>query len=172
MHIMRVGSSSYAINSQPWDALAHVLGAAFIELQQLEFTIISYLADLSNTDGSLQNGFDLFASKTFGNLLRALEKHEYLKPLATKMASVKDRRDFFVHRFLFDRYGGPLTTDEDYEALVRDAIGLRELFAETHEYFHDFMFDRAPLVMFSAKRHPNTGEYQFVESKFSTSRRK
>ena len=119
MQTLRVASAEYMMaGSEPWDALAHASGATFIELQQLEFAIISYLTELSETDEPLDTVFNVFASKTFGNLLRALEKYEYLRPLVAKLASVKERRDFFVHRFLFGRFGGEMTTDDDYEELV------------------------------------------------------
>ena len=168
MHILRVGRIQYALSgSECWNALAHASGATFIELQQLEFTIISYLSRLSEDLSPDEDLFDVFASKTFGNLLRALEKHEYLKPLAAKMTDVKERRDFFVHKFLFHRYGGELTSNEEFEQLIREAIELRDLFAAAHTSFHDFMFDNAPLVMFAAKRDPDTGETQIIESKFS-----
>lgn len=170
MQTLNVGSAIYKMaGSDPWDALAHSTGTTFIELQQLEFTIISYLAELSGSDDPPDTVFNVFASKTFGNLLRALEKYEFLEPLVKNLSSVKERRDFFVHRFLFGRFGGDLTTDDEYEELVRDAAALRELFSEANTLFHDFMFDKAPLVMFAAKRDSETGDIQFVESKFSAS---
>ncbi len=170
MNTLSVGDAIYKMAGfDPWDELAHSTGATFIELQQLEYTIISYLTELCGTDEPYETAFDVFASKTFGNLLRALEKHEYLEPLVAKMSSVKERRDFFIHRFLFGRFGGDLTTDDEYEQLVRDAAALRKLFAEANTMFHDFMFDKAPLIMFAAKRDSETGEIQFIESKFSAS---
>ncbi len=170
MKTLIVGDVIYKMaGSEPWDAFAHATGATFIELQQLEYTIISYLTKLSGIEEPQETMFDVFASKTFGNLFRALEKYEYLEPLVAKMSSVKVRRDFFVHRFLFGRFGGDLTTDDEYEELVRDAAALRKLFAEANTLFHDYMFDKASLVMFGAKRDSETGEIQFIESKFSAS---
>jgi len=96
-----------------------------------------------------------------------MEKHEFLKPLAADMTTVKHRRDFFVHKFLFHRYGGELTSDDDYEELVRDATNLGNLFAETRTKFHDCLIQNAPLVMFAAKRDPASGEWTIVESEFS-----
>ena len=84
------------------------------------------------------------------------------------MTIVKKRRDFFVHKFLFHRYGGvELTTGEDYQNLVRDAIGLGNLFARTRTEFHDFMLQHAPLVMFAAKRDSRTRNLIIVESEFA-----
>jgi hypothetical protein len=97
-----------------------------------------------------------------------METHDYLKPLAIQMTAVKERRNFFVHRFLFNRYGGELfTLDEEYEVLIREATELRDLFAAAYTSFLDFMLNSAPLMMFSAKRDPDTGEIQIVKSKFS-----
>lgn len=156
--------------SDSWDALAHATGAAFIELQQLEYGIISFLTELSGIEEPQRIDFDVFASKTFGNLLRALEKYKYLKPLVEKMSLVKERRDFFVHRFLFGRFGGEFTTDDEYEELVSDASAIRETFTQANTLFHYFMLENAPLLMIAAKRDPETGEIQFIESKFSASR--
>jgi len=168
MITLNAGSIKYSMSgSECWNVLAHASGAAFMELQQLEFTVISYLAALSEDLPLIEGSFDVFASKTFGNLLRAMEKHDYLKPLAAKMGFVKERRDFFVHRFLFHRYGGEYTTDEEYELLIQEAAELRDLFSTSNTSFHDFMFDNAPLQMFAGKRDPETGEVHIVESRFS-----
>ena len=113
--------------------------------------------------------FDLFASKTFGNLIREMEKHEFLRPLAQDILVTKAQRDFFIHKFLFHRFGGEFTLDLEYEALIREAVGLADLFAASRTRFHDFMLKEAPLVMFGAKRDPESGNLIIVEFEFSKS---
>jgi len=87
------------------------------------------------------------------------------------MTDVKQKRDFFVHKFLFHRYGGEFTVEEEYEGIIRDATNLAPLFAQTRTKFDDFMLRNAPLLMLAAKRDPITGELIFVESEFSKMRR-
>lgn len=168
MKSLEIGNTTYLMSdTEAKDALAHACGVVFVEIQQLEFTIISYLAELSGNDDNYEFTFNLFASKTFGNLLKAMNKHDYLEPLATEMAAVKERRDFFVHKFLFGRYGGDLTTDEEYLELVREALELRDIFASARTSFHHFMFDNAPLQLLAIERDPETHEIKIVESEFS-----
>ena len=76
MRDLRIGSVRYRLaGSDSEIALSHALGNAFIELQQLEYTIISYLQALSEGKGDFNASFDLFSSKTFGNLLREMKNH-------------------------------------------------------------------------------------------------
>jgi hypothetical protein len=99
-----------------------------------------------------------------------MDRHDFLKPLAKDMADTKQKRDFFIHKFLFHRFGGELfTLDSEYEELIKEAIALGDLFAQTRTRFHDFMLQNAPLIMFAGKRDPNTGEIIIVESEFSKS---
>ncbi len=138
-----------------------------MELQKLEFSIISYLEILAGSALNADATFDLFASKTFGNLLREMEKHEMLKGLAIDMRHTKERRDFFVHKFLFHRYGGALlTTQSEYDSLIQEAHELAILFAKSQTKFNDLMLEKAPVVMFGVKVDPSTGEWVVVESKF------
>jgi len=150
-------------------ALAHAVGRTFIELQQLEFEIISFLSMLSEEPTSNDSSFDVLASKTLGNLLRAMEKCDYLGSLANELRTAKERRDFFIHRFLFHRYGGPeFTTDDEFELLIRDAIELGDMFAIARESFAKCMLNHAPLKMFAMKQDPETGEFEITESKHLT----
>jgi hypothetical protein len=170
MRVLHAGRVRYQISgSDPEIALAHALGIAFVELQQLEFAIISLLSDLAGGEGAIFDAsFDVFASKTFGNLIREMDRHDFLRSLAKEMTTVKLKRDFFIHKFLFHRYGGAtLTLDTEYEVLIKEAASLGDLFAQTRTRFHDFMLQNAPLVMLAAKRDPNTGELIIVESEFS-----
>ena len=169
MRDLKIGKIQYRVDGSDLEiVLAHALGAAFIELQQLEFSIISYLTALADNDSAVFDAsFDVFASKTFGNLIREMERHEFLKPLAEDLIAVKKKRDFFIHKFLFHRFGGELTLDSEYEALIRDAITHGDLFAQTRTKFHDFMMQNAPLTMIAAKRSSDTGDFIIVESEFS-----
>lgn len=169
MRALHAGNVRYQISgSDPEIALAHALGSAFVELQQLEFAIISHLSNLADSDSAIHDAsFDVFASKTFGNLIREMDRHDFLKSLAKEMETVKQKRDFFVHKFLFHRYGGELTLDAEYEELIQEAVSLCDLFAQTRTKFHDFILQNAPLVMLAAKRDSNTGEFIIVESEFS-----
>ena len=169
MRELRADRARYQITGSDCEiALSHALGCAFIELQQLEFTIISYLESLAGVAAAhVSQSFDLFASKTFGNLIREIEKHEFLRPLAKDIVAVKERRDFFIHKFLFHRFGGEFTLDSEYEELIREAAGLADLFAVSRTKFHDFMLKEAPLVLLAAKRDDESGELIIVESEFS-----
>jgi len=168
MRDLKLGNIQYrAYGSDFQIALALAIGETFIELQQLEFSIISYLTSLADSaNASYDVSFGLFASKTFGNLIREMERHDFLKPLASDMSIAKQKRDFFIHKFLFGRYGGEFTSDEDYEELIRDATTHGNQFAETRKKFIDFMLQNAPLRMFAAKRSPVTGELVIFESEF------
>ena len=169
MRDLRVGTIQYKpVGSDGQIALALSIGFSFIELQQLGFAFVSYLSQLGDDRNlNYDASFDVFASKTFGNLIREMEKHEFLKTLASDMVFAKQKRDFFVHKFLFHRYGGELTSEEDYEELVRDATALGNHFAETRTKFHDCLLQNAPLLMFAAKRDPVSSERIIVESEFS-----
>jgi hypothetical protein len=169
MRVLHAGRVLYQISgSDPEIALAHALGSAFLELQQLEFAVISYLSGLAGNEGAVFDAsFDVFASKTFGNLIREMDRHDFLKSLAKEMTTVKLKRDFFIHKFLFHRYGGALTLDVEYEDLIQETVSLGDLFAHTRTQFDDFMLQNAPLVMLAAKRDPNSGELIIVESEFS-----
>ena len=170
---LHVGQSCYRLTGLDTEiALAHAIGSAFLELQKLEFSIISYLDILAGGAINADATFDLFASKTFGNLLREMQKHELLRGLAADMRHTKERRDFFVHKFLFHRYaGGFLTTHSEYNALILEAHDLCALFAEAQIKFSDLMLDKAPVVMFGAKIDSATGEWVIVESKFARGNR-
>jgi hypothetical protein len=142
-----------------------------MEAQQLEFTIISFLDILTSGAASASTSFDLFASKTFGNLVNEMKKHKLLESLADDMRSTKARRDFSVHKFLFHRYGGELlTNDAEYELLVREANNLGLLFAESRTKFHDLMLQSAPIDMFGVRSDPATGALIVVESEFTKGR--
>jgi len=169
MRDLSFGNVRYLVTGSDAEiALAHAIGIAFIELQQLEFAIISYLSSLADEpEQSYDASFDVFSSKTFGNLIREMDRHDFLKPLAIGVAVAKQKRDFFIHKFLFHRYGGIFTSDEEYEELARDATNIGNLFALTHKNFVEFMLQKAPLSMFAAKRDPATGELIVVESEFS-----
>jgi hypothetical protein len=168
MRDLKIGQIRYRVSGSDLEiVLAHALGSTFIELQKLEFAIISYLSSLADNPSATHDAsFDVFASKTFGNLLREMERHEFLKPLASDLATVKQKRDFFVHKFLFHRFGGEFTLDKEYEELIRDATKFGNLFAQTRTKFADFMLQNAPLKMFAAKRDPMTGELIIIESEF------
>jgi len=172
VHDLQVGQLRYRLSgSDSAIALAHALGCTFIELQQLEFTIIAFLQSLANDELSMDASFALFASKTFGNLIREMQKHSFLDDLTNDMRSTKERRDFFVHKFLFNRFGGEsLTTESEYESLIREAHDLGNLFAESRTKFINVMLNGAPLVMFGAKQD-STGELVIVESEFAKARR-
>jgi hypothetical protein len=169
IHRLQIASKQYHISGTDSEvALAHVLGLTFIELQQLEFTIISYLVSLTDHGlDSEQESFEIFSSKTFGSLIREMEKNAHLKPLAMEMLTAKEKRDFFIHKFLFNRYGGELTSEEEYADLVAEAAELGRLFASTRTRFHDFVLQNAPIEMFAVKRDPLTGEFIVIESEFS-----
>src|SRR5579863_387318 len=170
MRVLHAGRVRYEISGSDQEiALAHAMGTSFVELQQLEFAVISYLSELAGSEGALFDAsFDVFASKTFGNLIREMNRHDFLKSLAEEMATVKLKRDFFIHKFLFHRYGGArLTLDAEYEELIRDAASLGDLFSQTRAKFHDFMLQNAPLAMLAAKHDPSSGELIIVESEFS-----
>ena len=72
-----------------------------------------------------------------------------------------------MHKFLFNRYGGLLTTEEEYAELVAEAVELGGLFVSVRTRFHDFVLKKAPLEMFAVKRDSITGEFVVVESEFS-----
>ncbi|HEY4941448.1 MAG TPA: hypothetical protein VII56_08470 [Rhizomicrobium sp.] len=173
MRNLRVGQAHYVLpGSDGAIALAHALGNAFIELQQLEYSIISYLDVLAGGEIGASASFDLFASKTFGNLIREMRKHEFLKNLADDLGSTKEKRDFFVHKFLFHRYGGDmLTTDSEYELLIREAHDLGVEFGKCQAKFHDQVLETAPIVMFAAKLDADSGELIIVESEYAKERR-
>jgi hypothetical protein len=169
MHDLRIGKIRYYLSGSDHEiALTHALGSTFVELQQLEFTLISSLVNLAeNVESTEDASFDVFASKTFGNLIRAMAQHDFLTSLAKQMLSVKEKRDFFVHKFLFHRYGEEFTTDAEYTELIAEATSLGGLFAEARAKFHDFMLQNAPLVILAIKRDSNSGEFIIVESEFS-----
>lgn len=169
MRDLKAGNISYRMSGSDCEiALPHSLGCTFIELQQLEFTIISYLEGLAGVTATTENhSFDLFASKTFGNLIREMEKHEFLRTLAKDLLAVKARRDFFIHKFLFHRFGGILTLDSEYEELIQEAASLADLFAGARTKFDDFMLKNAPLILVGAKQDPKSGTWIIVESEFS-----
>jgi hypothetical protein len=173
MHDLRIGQTLYRLSGSDCEiALAHAIGNAFIELQQLEFTIISYLDTLAGGGVGASASFDLFASKTFGNLIREMQKHALLERLSETMRLTKERRDFFVHKFLFHRFGGALFTSEcEYEALIKEAHDAGALFADTHCRFDEHMLARSQLVMFAGRVDPDTGELTIVESEFAKTRR-
>lgn len=170
---LNVGEARYPLFGTDEEiALAHAIGRAFIELQQLEFTIISNLDVLAN--GTIDNtgSFDVFAAKTFGNLLREMRKQPVLEPLAEEMQATKDRRDFFTHKFLFHRYGGPIfTAPAEYELLVQEAADLAVRFASARKSLDDVMLRSAPVAMFAGKIDPETGALTVVESEFAKRRR-
>lgn len=172
MRDLKIGKIRYCISGADSEvALAHALGLVFIELQQLEYTIISYLVSLTDHKSeSEQASFDVFSSKTFGNLLLEMEKNIHLKLLASEMLTAKTKRDFFIHKFLFNRYGGEFTTEEEYADLVAEATDLAQLFASTRTRFHDFVLQNAPLEMLAARRAPITDEFVIVESEFLKSK--
>jgi hypothetical protein len=169
---LQIGGMTYRLSGTDGEvALAHVLGRTFIELQQLEFAIISFLNILSG--GTVEPGasFNVFASKTFGNLIREMRKHTFLVSLADTMQGTKERRDFFVHKFLFHRYGGPLfTTNADYEALILEADDLAKLFATSMSRFQDFMVEKSSIAMFVATIDPVSGEMTIAESNAAKAR--
>jgi hypothetical protein len=166
MRDLQVGQTIYRMSdSDAETALAHALGRTFIELQQLEFSIVSFLNLLAGGASEPGPPFDVFASKTFGNLVREMRKHTFLKHLADEMQSTKETRDFFVHRFLFHRYGGPMmTTDEEYELLIREAHSAGNLLNRTRHRLDDFMVDKSPLAMFVATADSETGEITIRQS--------
>jgi hypothetical protein len=175
MRDLQVGQARYAVQGSDCEiALAHAIGSGFIELQQLEFMIISYLDILTN--GGVSEGgssFELFASKTFGNLLREMRKHPTLTDLADEMQVTKERRDFFTHQFLFHRYGGELfTTEADYELLVCDACDLGNLFAKSRKRFDDLMLKTAPIAMIAGQTDADTGETIIVETEHALDRKR
>lgn len=169
MRDLKAGSIRYRLSGTDCEiALSHAIGSAFVELQQLEFTIISYLCSLAEGSVSVDEQFDLFSSKTFGNLLREMNRHSFMAPLATDLLSVKKRRDFFVHKFLFHRFGGKdFTSDDEFEVLIRDAAELCGVFSAARTQFHDFMLQQAPVEMFAVKFDSETGEFIVKESEFS-----
>ena len=152
--------------------LSYAIGRAFVELQQLEYGIISFLNILSGGTNDPGPGFDVFASKTFGNLIREMRRHAFLVALAGEMQLTKDKRDFFVHKFLFHRYGGELmTSDDEYEVLIQEAHALGALFGNAKTRFQDFMIDRSSIEMFAVKVDPDTGEIVIRESEAMNARR-
>lgn len=173
MHDLRIGQTVYRLSGSDCEiALAHAIGHAFIELQQLEFTIISYLDTLVGGGVGASASFDLFASKTFGNLAREMQKHVLSESLAETMRLTKERRDFFVHKFLFHRFGGVLFTSEcEYETLIKEAHDTGALFADTHLQFDEHMLAKSQLVMFAGRVDPVTGELTIVKSEFTKPRR-
>jgi hypothetical protein len=173
VHDLRIGSTRYRLaGSDSEIALSHALGNAFIALQQLEYTIISYLQTLSEGNVDFNASFDLFSSKTFGNLLREMKKHNFLKELADSLGETKRQRDFFVHKFLFNRYGGThMTTEAEYESLITEAHELGSLFVNVCTDIHNAMLERAPIELFAAKFDPDSGELIIVESEFLRKRR-
>jgi hypothetical protein len=170
---LKVGQCYYRLSGSDCEiALAHAVGRALIELQQLEFTIISYLDILANGAMDVNASFHLFASKTFGNLLHEMRKHEMLRNLADDMQRTKEKRDFFVHKFLFHRFAGDLlTAPSEYELLVREASDLGIMFAKARTNFLTLMLEQAPIVMFGAKMDIDTGELQIIESEFAKEHR-
>jgi len=84
MRDLKLGGALYRLSGSDCEiGLAHAIGSAFIELQQLEFAIVSYLSGLADDGTALYDAsFDVFASKTFGNLIHEMERHDFLKPLA------------------------------------------------------------------------------------------
>jgi len=94
MRDLEIGNVRYVISGSDAEvALAHALGSTFIELQQLEFAVISYLNDLADRGTQVYDeSFDVFASKTFGNLIRETSKHDFLTPIANEMIAVKEKR--------------------------------------------------------------------------------
>lgn len=169
MRDLKAGSIRYRLAGSDCEiALSHAIGCAFVELQQLEFTIISYLSSLAGGSVSEGEQFDVFSSKTFGNLLHEMNRHAFLMPLVKDLLSVKKRRDFFIHKFLFHRFGGrEFTLDEEFEVLIRDAAEICGVFSAARTHFHDFMLQEAPLKMFAIKLDPDTGEFVVKESEFS-----
>lgn len=169
MHDLKAGTIRYRLAGSDCEiALSHAIGSAFVELQQLEFTIITYLCSLAGDSVSESERFDVFSSKTFGNLLREMNRHSFMAPLAADLLSVKERRDFFIHKFLFHRFGGrDFTSDDEFEVLIRDAAEICGVFSAARTQFHDFMLQEAPLKMFAMKFDPDTGEFVVKESEFA-----
>ena len=172
MHQFRIGNLSYQVADDDYEvSLAHAVGRAFVEMQQLEFMVISHLDALASGTATKEKPFDVFASKTFGNLIREMQKHTLLNDLAETMRATKERRDFFVHKFLFHRYGGAhFTSASEYEVLIRDATEIGLQFAECRKKFVELMLSKAPIAMFAGKVDPDTGEITIVESEFSKNR--
>jgi hypothetical protein len=171
--VLRVGKALFRLSGSEGEVvLAYVIGRVFIELQQLEFAIISFLNILSGGSGEPGPPFDVFASKTFGNLLREMRNHNFLTPIASEMDVVKKKRDFFVHKFLFHRYGGPMmTTGDEYEALIHEASDLSGLFSGATRRLDDFMVHKSSLAMFVVKVDPQTGEWTITEAKIAKRKR-
>jgi hypothetical protein len=65
MRDLKIANIKYRISgSDPEVALAHALGATLIELQQLEYAVISFLTGLAGADSTdFDASFDVFASK-------------------------------------------------------------------------------------------------------------
>ncbi|HVY17313.1 MAG TPA: hypothetical protein VHB27_18970 [Rhodopila sp.] len=170
---LRVGKNWYVLSGSDAEVvLGYAIGRAFVKLQQLEFGIISFLNMLSGGTNDPATGFDIFASKTFGNLVREMRRHTFLVALADEMQTTKAKRDFFIHKFLFHRYGGELmTTDEEYELLIQEAHELGALFGNAKTRFQDFMIDRSSIEMFAVKLDPHTGEIDIRESDAIKARR-
>jgi hypothetical protein len=83
---LHIGQTIYRMAETDGEkALAHAIGRAFIELQQLEFCIVSFLNILSGGSADPAPSFDVFASKTFGNLVREMRTHTFLQRLADEM---------------------------------------------------------------------------------------
>jgi hypothetical protein len=174
MQDLRIGETTYRLSGTDGEtALAHALGRAFIGLQQLEYSIISFLNILVGGTGEPSPSFNVFASKTFGNLVNEMRKHTFLERLANEMRPIKEKRDFFIHKFLFHRYGGPMmTTDPEYEALIRDAHDLGHCFFEAKKRFEDFLVNKSSIAMFVATVDPVTGEMTIRESEALKGQRK
>ncbi len=170
--LLRVGKTLFRLSGSDGEVvLAYVTGRVFIELQQLEFAIISFLNILSGGSGEPGPPFDVFASKTFGNLLREMRNHNFLAHIANEMDTVKKKRDFFIHKFLFHRYGGPMmTTGDEYEALIQEARGLSSLFSGATCILGDFMVHKSSLAMFVVKVDSQTDEWTITE--LETAKRK
>ena len=93
--VPRVGKTLFRLSGSDGEVvLVYMIGRAFVELQQLEFAIISFLHILSDGSGEQSPSFDVFALSTFGNLLRGMNNHNFLARISDDMGVVKKRRDF------------------------------------------------------------------------------
>lgn len=105
------------------------LGSTFVSLSLMEDSIISAMSICDRIKVASLLGEDAPAweklkvksiklkSSTLGNLINILSKHEILDQDISYLRWVKDKRDFFIHRFFHDHHW-PGDLDEQTSAIM------------------------------------------------------
>ena len=154
--ILQVGNKyEFEFQGERYDlALFVALGNALAAIQSFEMSIGIHLRSLSNekqldkqdTGGEL----DKFYSLTLGALIKQFQKHLPDSGVATLLESVREKRNYLVHRILRE-YQWPIMNDEDYVRAIKEADQIRELMEQANVEVSRYLVDKSliDLVVFS-----------------------